>query len=121
MLQKKLQQNRFHQYIMLKRGKSIIKKNYIKTIFFCVVQLVLSVWDFNIFYRTYIQQGKAENEDKLKQFAYLPAIKNLVLKHDCYAMLCKILTVLKVTVFVYQPIDLIKSFTWNNFMGRVPL
>ena len=49
----------------------------------------------------YIRQGKAENEDKLKQFAYLPAIKNTTVTRCCVNS--------HGTDFVYQLIDLITS------------
>ena len=80
-----------HHYITLKRGKPIITKDYIILCcsissfclgLQCILQNDASIGSF------YIQQGKAESEDKLKQFAYLPAIKNMVLQHDCYAVLC---------------------------------
>lgn len=81
-----------HHYITLKRGKTIITKNYTllcrSISSFCLVfQCILQ--NDGLFRSFYIQQEKAQNEDKLKQFTYLPAIKNMVLQHDCYAVLCK--------------------------------
>ena len=57
----------------------------------------------------YIRQGKAENEDKLKQVAYLAAIKNIRHFSTTVMRCCVNSHGLRATAFVYQLIDLITS------------
>lgn len=85
---------------------------------FCLVfQRILQ--NDGLFRSFYIQQEKAQNEDKLKQFTYLPAIKNMVLQHDCYAC-CVSSHGTKNHSFrlsTYWSDNV--SFAWNNFTARV--